>query len=536
MNDHNVRKQQQHHDEARKGLARLLLSKFSSTPLQENEYTQLDEAKLRKQLENPRNDLQHDAALTETEREYLQDLLNNGDVHSLSTASAILQDESLFPSSRNLQEDGNNDDNDDDSSKNSVLSGASSNEDDHHNHHRRRRPTRDSLIQQQLFRLHENEDVSPRIVLQKMQLAHRNSLLDDGSRSVSESMRLRSTSPDILQQHFIEEEEEEVAPDGKQSSKTDDHPPTTTQSNLDTTATKTTTTWNPFEDISSWLDGSQGVEVNQTGIVASKTSDEQEDQHNLPPFRILGTSADDASCHPHVLSPPLMESLLQFVPEYADLSSSRNFWLKYSLVRDGPGIFPFLRQGRASTVCLLAVETDDGHVLGSFTSQPWRLAEGWYGSQDTFLWKMRRSRLQLKDSILDQVAQESEIQVYPYRSGNAAIQYCSKKCLMLGQGEVLPSPALKREPPVGKHYGYGLYLDKDFQHGTTSSSETFGNPCLVDSGARGCRFTVANVEVWTLTTHSNVEEATQAELSHLFLDSGRESSKLNFMNILAPPI
>lgn len=32
-------------------------------------------------------------------------------------------------------------------------------------------------------------------------------------------------------------------------------------------------------------------------------------------FKILGTSAQDAAAIPHVLSPPLMESLLNFVPE-----------------------------------------------------------------------------------------------------------------------------------------------------------------------------------------------------------------------------
>lgn len=32
-------------------------------------------------------------------------------------------------------------------------------------------------------------------------------------------------------------------------------------------------------------------------------------------FKIIGTSAEDGSSVPHVLSPPLMESLLNFVPE-----------------------------------------------------------------------------------------------------------------------------------------------------------------------------------------------------------------------------
>lgn len=51
------------------------------------------------------------------------------------------------------------------------------------------------------------------------------------------------------------------------------------------------------------------------------TDDEKQILHVNPDdtergiFKIIGTSADDARAIPHVLSPPLMESLLNFVPE-----------------------------------------------------------------------------------------------------------------------------------------------------------------------------------------------------------------------------
>lgn len=52
-------------------------------------------------------------------------------------------------------------------------------------------------------------------------------------------------------------------------------------------------------------------------------------------FKILGTNADDARAAPHVLSPPLMESLLNFVPERL---MHDNLWLKFSLIRDGASL------------------------------------------------------------------------------------------------------------------------------------------------------------------------------------------------------
>lgn len=48
-------------------------------------------------------------------------------------------------------------------------------------------------------------------------------------------------------------------------------------------------------------------------------------------WSILGTSLNDETSKPHVLSPPLLEALQGFLP--VSLSTD-NFWMKYSLVRD----------------------------------------------------------------------------------------------------------------------------------------------------------------------------------------------------------
>jgi hypothetical protein len=273
-----------------------------------------------------------------------------------------------------------------------------------------------------------------------------------------------------------------------------------------------------------WLDGSQGIEVSDNGIPTPTEASRTKARS----FKILGTSANDVSCHPHVLSPPAMESLTSFMPESL---SEHNFWLKYSLVRDGASLWKMLRQVRASTNSLLAIETTDGDVFGAFTTQTWRYSQGWYGSKESFLWKMRNARSfeTTTQSIVEQACQEGEIQVFPYRAGNVAVQYCSKEYLMLGQGELLPSTK------PGQHYGYGLYLEADLLKGSTSTSETFGNPCMVAAEQRGARFDVANIEVWTFTPHATVEEAVQSELSTLFLEGGRNANdkKLNLLGILA---
>jgi hypothetical protein len=97
--------------------------------------------------------------------------------------------------------------------------------------------------------------------------------------------------------------------------------------------------------------------------------DEDEDHH----FRILGTSADDVAAHPHVLSPPLMDALMSFLPETLE---NQNFWLKYSLVRDGASMNTLKQYVRGSSNTILAIETTTGEVFGAFTTSPWRNQPG----------------------------------------------------------------------------------------------------------------------------------------------------------------
>lgn len=98
---------------------------------------------------------------------------------------------------------------------------------------------------------------------------------------------------------------------------------------------------------------------------------EEEDQGHF--FKILGTSAVDSDAHPHVLSPPLMDALMSFMPESLE---NQNFWLRFSLVRDGSSMNTLKHYVRASANTVLAIETTTGEVFGAFTTSPWRTQLG----------------------------------------------------------------------------------------------------------------------------------------------------------------
>lgn len=271
------------------------------------------------------------------------------------------------------------------------------------------------------------------------------------------------------------------------------------------------------------------------------------------PFRILGTSADDVDAHPHVLSPPLMESLQAFLPAS---QTGSNFWMKYSLVRDGAAMHTFLQYARGAKYSILAIETLEGEVFGAFTSEPWRKNWNYFGSGESFLWRMRKSRREKCHSIIDQAQMESEIDVYPFTGENHCIQLCTHDKIAVGGGNVEPSSsassperqqksgvmlgtgAMQRNEQlvvseslsndsyqIPDHaWGFGLTVEEDFLHGTTSPCVTFASPSLSMEHPRGDVFEIINLELYTLTPCDRLEDAEKLELGKLFLE--RHSPKM----------
>lgn len=68
-----------------------------------------------------------------------------------------------------------------------------------------------------------------------------------------------------------------------------------------------------------------------------------EDDDDLDSFHVLGTDGNDASTGHHVLSPPIMDALRPHMPFAVQHD---NFWLKYSMVRDGADLETLLQKCR----------------------------------------------------------------------------------------------------------------------------------------------------------------------------------------------
>ena len=267
------------------------------------------------------------------------------------------------------------------------------------------------------------------------------------------------------------------------------------------------------------------------GENAATQADSDEESDNAHLFKIIGTGADDVAAHPHVLSPPLMDSLLNFVPESL---ADQNFWLRFSLVRDGANLEILKRYVRAAPNTILAIETSNGDVFGAFTSSPWRQSPSYFGSGQAFLWKMRYNRMTPCHSLFEQAHLESEIDVFFYSGLNDYVQLCTAGKIAVGGGEldttgkeehgndVAAAPYVYLEE--GEHYGFGIAIADDLLHGTSSPCATFRNPCLVNHSSRGEVFEIVNLEVWSFTPCESVDAAERLEMTKFFVQESVLSS------------
>eukprot|EP00428_Durinskia_dybowskii_P051503 CAMPEP_0170310950 /NCGR_PEP_ID=MMETSP0116_2-20130129/55970_1 /TAXON_ID=400756 /ORGANISM="Durinskia baltica, Strain CSIRO CS-38" /LENGTH=672 /DNA_ID=CAMNT_0010563243 /DNA_START=189 /DNA_END=2205 /DNA_ORIENTATION=- len=208
------------------------------------------------------------------------------------------------------------------------------------------------------------------------------------------------------------------------------------------------------------------------------------------PFLILGAD-NDSELNPRVLTPSIMEALRGFFPFSV---SESNFWLKFSLVRDGASLSTLLYSVRSSTHTIIGVETKDGEVFGSFTGAPWRKGKRWFGTGEAFLWRLKKPRYTAaRNAGISNF--ENEMEVYPYTGYDDMVQYCTSKTIAVGGGDWTGNTC----PFENEPRGIGFMIDCDLVGGETNSCATFANPRLCRKTSASNEFAISNLEVWTLT-------------------------------------
>jgi hypothetical protein len=226
------------------------------------------------------------------------------------------------------------------------------------------------------------------------------------------------------------------------------------------------------------------------------------------PFSILDADGDGDDMNPRVFTPSMMEALRGFMPMKV---MDHNFWLRFSLARDGASFATLLASVRASTFTMIGIETDHGEVFGSFTGRSWRIGSKWYGTSETFLWRLKQKRY-TSPSNSRKPNFEREIEIYPCTENDDLIQYCTGKTIAVGGGEWQYNTC----PYSNSGQGIGLVIDGDLAGGETNSCATFSNPQLARHASSSNEFVISNLEVWSLTPCTNVEDATKMEMRDFF--------------------
>lgn len=195
--------------------------------------------------------------------------------------------------------------------------------------------------------------------------------------------------------------------------------------------------------------------------------------------------------------------------------------IKFVLLFQGASLGTLLSKVRGSHRTILAVETLDGEVFGSFTSTPWRIHTGYFGSGESFLWRLKSPRFIPSRTMAAESRLESDVEVYFFTGFDDYVQICSHDRIGIGGGEWKSGES----PYPNEPNGVAILLKEYMDTGSSFTCSTFANPTLAKKTKRGGNFQIANVEVWTLTPFSTMKEAEAAESRRLFIEEHTSKTK-----------
>ena len=244
-------------------------------------------------------------------------------------------------------------------------------------------------------------------------------------------------------------------------------------------------------------------------------------------FFILGTSKNDKSCQPHVLSPPLMEALHKNLPMSC---SEDNFLILYSLIRDGAHMQTLEEKIASARNTIIAIETVQGDVFGCFMKTAWKRSNKYEMSGESFLWRLKKPRsaptdtgetlleatLPQGEKALNEIAaREGDIQVFRWTGENDECQLFSHDRIAAGGGI--------KAGGLNQNDGFGFIVEDGLLVGSSSPCTTYDNPSLVSFGDG--QFEVANMEVWSMTPFLFEKDALKSTTSARFMEGNLTNTK-----------
>jgi len=153
-----------------------------------------------------------------------------------------------------------------------------------------------------------------------------------------------------------------------------------------------------------------------------------------------------------------IDTIYSFLPSR---SKMKDWELLYCTSMDGVSMQTFYSKTEEMSPTLLLVEDMEGEVFGAYLSEAWSRQKGFYGTGETFLFKVRP---------IDRRGS------WTWTEKNNFFMYSTDDAIAIGSGSGT----------------YGLWIGRQWSHGSSERCDTFWNPPLASTP----RFEVKCVEIW----------------------------------------
>jgi hypothetical protein len=156
------------------------------------------------------------------------------------------------------------------------------------------------------------------------------------------------------------------------------------------------------------------------------------------------------------------ESIKKLVRHLPARYRFNNWKLLYGTQTHGISLNTFYTQTENKGPTIIVVEDKHKHIFGGFASESWRIEPRFYGTGESFLFKLKSPA-------------SSKSKAYHWTGKNNNFLCSRRDFIAMGGGNL-----------------FGFWLDSDFYNGSSYESDTFGSPPLAGSED----FIITVVEVW----------------------------------------
>jgi len=165
---------------------------------------------------------------------------------------------------------------------------------------------------------------------------------------------------------------------------------------------------------------------------------------------------------------------------------SKSWKLVYALGQHGISFTTMLDKVKGKGACIIAMKDTDGRVFGAYSSHPFSLHTGYYGSGECFLWRLVGTHQRPPPpSSHDNFSMD--VRIYPWTGKN---NYC-----------VLTELEVGLAMGGGDDGRFGLWVDHELDRGYSARSQTFDNDVLTGTpDVDQVDFFVDQLEVWIFVT------------------------------------